>query len=179
MVKDSRKRRRNCWRLAKTRARRRKPANAGKMLFWLLVILELLSTVGRRRNDEPFGASVDWESRGPNPYERGETWGLRRRAASGSRYKARPSMMKLMKDLRRPAARSDALRFLLERIPDPATREWIREQVAAGDINRISVYIRPGRSEDFALAGWYSEAHFRPEDDNVEPTPSDPAPSPC
>jgi hypothetical protein len=74
------------------------------------------------------------------------------------RYRSRPSLSRLMADLRRPAARKDAAAALEARIADPAIRAWVAERVADNEINRLSIWVRPGRSEDTILAAWRGEA---------------------
>lgn len=63
-----------------------------------------------------------------------------------------------MADLRRPAARADAAAALAPRISDPAVRAWAAERIENEEINRLAIWVRPGRSEEFVLAAWQEEA---------------------
>lgn len=91
---------------------------------------------------------------------------------SANRYRLPPSLNRLMYDLRRSAARKDAAAELELRIPDERTRWWVQEMIADGDINRLSVFVRPGCEERAILKAWREEAdaHFdipkRPLADN-------------
>lgn len=96
-------------------------------------------------------------------YERGMGGDLllrpRSAAASGTgRYRSRPSLSRLMADLRRPAARKDAALVLLAQIADPVTRAWADERIAKGEINRLSVWVQPASTAEIVLAAWRGEA---------------------
>lgn len=95
-------------------------------------------------------------------YERGAGGHLMRPrpvAASGTgRYRSRPSLSKLMADLRRPAARKDAAAALEARIADPVIREWIAARIAKDEINRLSIWVQPGWTEETVMAAWRGEA---------------------
>lgn len=39
-----------------------------------------------------------------------------------------------------------------------ATRAWAAERIAKGEINRLSIWIRPGRPEEVVCAAWRGEA---------------------
>lgn len=82
----------------------------------------------------------------------------RARDAAAGKTVSRPTLAKLMADLRRPAAREDAAHALLTRISDPVTRTWAVERIAKNEINRMSIWVRPGRSETDTLAIWRDEA---------------------
>lgn len=95
-------------------------------------------------------------------YERGAGgYLMRRRSARSSgtgRYRFRPTLAKLMRDLRRPGARKEAAAALEARIADPVAREWVAGRIAKDEINRLSIYVRPGRLEETILAAWRDEA---------------------
>lgn len=63
-----------------------------------------------------------------------------------------------MADLRRPAARKDAAAALEAQIADPVTLAWVRERIAKDEINRLSIWVQPGRAEETVMAAWRSEA---------------------
>ncbi|SFJ47499.1 hypothetical protein SAMN03080618_03093 [Aquamicrobium aerolatum DSM 21857] len=84
--------------------------------------------------------------------------GPRPAASRAGRSRSRPSFTQLMADLRRPAARKDAAVALMSRIADPVVRQWVAEQIAKGEINRLSIWTRPGRSEETIMAAWRGEA---------------------
>jgi len=91
-------------------------------------------------------------------YERGHPRPFRRLSSpNGSRYRSRPPMQRLMADLRRPAARADAAAALALRISDPAVRAWAAERIDKQEINRLAIWVRPGRSEEAVLAAWQEE----------------------
>lgn len=75
------------------------------------------------------------------------------------RYGARPSIERIMRDLRRPAARDAALAALLARLGgDLATGVWVQEQADADDLRRLMVSVRPGMSEVAIIEAWRSAA---------------------
>lgn len=122
-----------------------------------------------------FARSVE-PPRGPNEYERGEFFRPRPKPPGG-RYASRPSLRRLMRDLRRPAARQDALEALLAIVSDPETRSWIVERIDDDEVNRISIFVRPGMSEEAVFAAWAAEARVPDEGDGGGvPTPPKPAP---
>lgn len=83
---------------------------------------------------------------------------LRPTYAAARRYKTRPSLSKLMADLRRGAARNDAAAELLPRIVDNDTRRWVADHIADNDITALAIHVRPGRPEEVSLAAWQHEA---------------------
>lgn len=97
----------------------------------------------------------------PTPRELGVPDPLRPRLVGTlhGRYGARPSMERLMRDLRRPVARDAALAALLARLgSDAATRAWLQAQVDADDLRRVVVYVRPEMSETEIIEAWRSAA---------------------
>lgn len=159
----TKKRRKGCYEVAMRRARRARRTGLNPVLIWLLFVWAFLSA--------PFGPGVlprrapgsgngqasqdDWPV---TEYERGHPGPFRRRSSpSGSRYRVRPSLQRLMADLRRPAARADAAAALALRISDPAVRAWAAERIDNEEINRLAIWVRPGRSEEAVLAVWHEE----------------------
>lgn len=96
-------------------------------------------------------ANDDWPI---SDYERGFSkprWQLH------ERYIEQPTMKRLMRDLRRPAAREDATQCLLSRINDVDLRGWIIEQIHEDRINRLAVHVRPGLQDRSIIASWQAE----------------------
>lgn len=159
MTTDSRrkKRRKGCYEVAMRRARR---TGLNPALIWLLFVWAFLSApfglrvppapVPQRKNTQ--ASSDDWPV---TDYERGHPGPFRRLfSPNGSRYRSRPSMQRLMADLRRPAARPDAAAALALRISDPAVRAWAAERIdkqnqQAGNLGSSRP---PGRSHPRRMA---------------------------
>ena len=76
---------------------------------------------------------------------------------SRQRYINQPTMNTLMRDIRRPAARDDATRALLEIIDDDELRGWALEQIREGRVNRLSVHVRPNLQNADILQAWRKE----------------------
>ncbi len=68
-----------------------------------------------------------------------------------------------MADLHRPAARKDAAAALEARIVDPVVRGWVTERIAKDEINRLSIWVQSGRTEETVLAAWQNEAALAEE----------------
>jgi hypothetical protein len=92
-------------------------------------------------------------------YERGVSGPLKRAHddVGRERYVSRPTMRRLVRDLRRPAARADARQALLARVPDGDLRAWVSIQIGKGRVNRLSVYAREGIRDEIVLAAWQAE----------------------
>ncbi|MBO1907018.1 hypothetical protein J4G37_19160 [Microvirga sp. 3-52] len=97
------------------------------------------------------------DDRPPNEYELGVPSPFRRRELGQGRYSSRPSYDRLMKDLRRPASRCEALSILCQRVDDPETRAWVNRRVHEDDINRLAIHVRPGVPEYMILQAWRAE----------------------
>lgn len=59
-----------------------------------------------------------------------------------------------MYDLHRPAAREDAMQFLLARIDDVALRSWFIEQIREDRINCLTFHVRFGLSDATIISLW-------------------------
>lgn len=97
----------------------------------------------------------------PHPRELGVAGPLRhrQRGTLHGRYRAPPSMTRIMKDLRRPVAREAAREALLARVGgDVETLAWVAAHVDASDLLRLAVHARSGRSDAEVIASWRSEA---------------------
>lgn len=167
--KLGRRKRRNgkCWAAAKARARQARHRGMSPVLIWLLFVWWVLSGPVRGlpvrvlRGSQPQPANRKFEERPcdwpVSDYERGAPGHLRPRRAGGGRYSTRPSLMRLMKDLRRPAARTEAASVLLARIPEADVREWVKERLAEDEISRLSVRVRAGWPEEDIFAAWRAD----------------------
>lgn len=112
----------------------------------------LLSTGPRRPR------SVSGEDWPVTDYERGYSGPQGGRTGHRlDRYSARPPMRRLMRDLRRPAARIDAERALLARLADADLREWVTERIRKDQVNRLSIFVRPGIADEAVIAAWRAE----------------------
>lgn len=157
-------RRTDCYEVARRRARRARRTGLNPVLVCLLFVWAFLSApFGRNVFPAPAvgpgGRKVPPEDWPVTDYERGHPGPFKRRSApNGSRYRVRPSLQRLMVDLRRPAARADAAAALGLRIPDNAVRAWAAERIDEEEINRLAIWVRPGRSEEAVLAAWQEEA---------------------
>ena len=164
---------RRCHALAMQRARMARRQGRNRLVALLVFLWALLSAVARSRVDAGYPQTApsprprtsgtpeteDWPM---TDYERGLGGDVilrpRPPVSQTGRYRSRPSLARLMADLRRPAAREDAALALLARIPDPVTRTWAVARIAGDQVNRLSIWVRPGRSEADTLAVWRDEA---------------------
>lgn len=166
-----RARRRGCYAVASRRARQARQNGKSRLLVAMIFIWALLT-----------GPFPPWPAArlpgGPCPMARppgspeGEDWPIsvyergggpimrpRRAASSGAtRYRTRPTLWRLMADLRRPAARKDAAAALEVRIDDPIARAWALDRIAKDEINRLSIWVQPDREEKSIMAAWRGEA---------------------
>lgn len=154
-----RDRRKGCHAVAMHRVRMARRQGRGRLVVFLIFLWAILS--GPFPSPRPPSRAKD-EEWPITDYERGLGGDLllrpRPAASRTERYRSRPSFARLMADLRRPAARKDAALVLLARITDPVARAWVAERIAKGEINRLSIWTRPGRSEETIMAAWRGEA---------------------
>lgn len=147
--------RKSCVEIALTRARQARRRKMNPILIaWVFVaaLLSPHSTVARQhlsltQND----AADDWPM---SDYERGYSTSSKPRR---ERYSTQPSMKRLMRDLRRPAAREDVMQFLLARIDDVALRGWVIEQIREDRINRLAIHVHPGLHDAAVISSWQAE----------------------
>lgn len=97
------------------------------------------------------------------PQELGVPGPLRPRPQDGhllhGRYRVAPSMSRLMRDLRRPAAYNAARAALLARIgSDPDTLSWAAGLVDSGGAWRLALHARSGASDADVVSAWRAEA---------------------
>ncbi|MDH7784160.1 hypothetical protein QBD01_000160 [Ochrobactrum sp. 19YEA23] len=152
---ESRKRRqKNCAEIALARARQARHLKMHPIWVGWVFLMALLSirspitlpAVPRREI-----AGDDWPI---SDYERGFSTSPKPRHG---RYSKQPTLKRLMRDLRRPAAREDAMQFLLSRIDAVALRGWVIEQIREDHINRLAVHVRPGLQDADVLKSWQAE----------------------
>lgn len=147
---------RSCWDRAQMRARQARRSGRNPVLVALLFVMALMSipsfsfapASARPRS----GSREDWPV---SDYERG--YSSQKQNAPRNhhgRYVARPSLLRLMRDLRRPAARADAEKALLGRLADADLRAWISAQVLKDRINKLSIFVRPGIPDETVFASW-------------------------
>lgn len=99
----------------------------------------------------------------PTPQELGVPGPLRPRPPYGrilhSRYRSIPSMSRLMRDLKRPAAHAAARAALMARIGgDDVTLGWAAGLVDAGAEWRLALHARSGASDADVVSAWRAEA---------------------
>lgn len=97
----------------------------------------------------------------PTPRELGVPGPLRHRSSGRlhGRYGALPSMSRLLRDLRRPAARAAARAALMARIGgDDVTLAWAVALLDGGDERRLALHARAGVPDAEVIAAWRSEA---------------------
>lgn len=152
---EKRKRRqKSCWEIALTRARQARHQKKHPILIGWVFIAALLSfrtPVLQPATPQQSDADNDWPI---SDYERGYTTSPKPRR---ERYSEQRTLKRLMRDLRRPAAREDAMQFLLARIDDVALRGWVIEQIREGQINRLAVHVHPHLKEDAVITAWQNE----------------------
>lgn len=155
-----RDRQKPCYAVAMHRALIARRQGRGRLVMFLIFLWALLFGPFRPQpvSDPAAVEATDWPI---TDYERGlggDTFPMPQRALSAGRYRSRPSLSRLMTDLRHPAARKDAAAALEARVADRVTLEWIRERIAQDDISRLAVWVRPGKSEGTVMAAWRGEA---------------------
>lgn len=152
---EKRKRRqKSCWEIALTRARQARRQKKHPILIgWVFIaaLLSIRTPVMMPAKPQQSKVDDDWPI---SDYERGVSTMPKR---PRERYSEQPTLKRLMRDLRRPAAREDAMQFLLARIDDVTLRGWIIEQVHEGRINRLSVHVRLGVPDATVISSWQGE----------------------
>jgi len=153
---EKRKRRqKSCVEIAVTRVRQARRRKMNLILIaWAFVaaLLSPRSTIERQHSGlSQNDAADDWPI---SDYERGYSTSPKLRR---ERYSEQPSIKRLMRDLRRPAARENAMQFLLARIDDVALRGWVIEQIREDQINRLAIHVHPGLPDTAVIASWRAE----------------------
>ncbi len=152
---EKRKRRqKSCVEIAVTRARQARRQKKHPVLIGWIFIAALLSI----RSSISSPAVLPLDDSGHHwlisDYERGYSTSPKPRR---ERYIEQPTMKRLMRDLRRPAAREDAMQFLLARIDDVALRGWVIEQIREDRINRLAIHVHPGLHDAAVISSWQAE----------------------
>lgn len=183
----TKRKRRGCWRARLAHARQAsaaaRRANAGRLLAWLLFLLALLSipvadfraaptapVVRRKPVAAPPLLQDDGEPDRPaTPYELGAPPSLRPRwSPHAGRYGgSRPTLTRLLRDLRRPAARQEAADVLMARIPagDAELHDWVQEQLDDGSLTALVMWAQPGLTETDVFACWKEAARRQAEEE--------------
>ena len=164
--------RKRCWdaRLARARQARQRARSrrAGWLLMWIVFVLAFFSPAvvlaprevlqqgvaasGTLRHE----SSVSSQSGLP-----GMGAPLVHRPRKSGRYDStRPTLARLLRDLRRPAARQVAADMLLARLPtgEAGLREWVAEQLDDGSLSALALWARPGMGDDEIIATWKGAA---------------------
>lgn len=149
-----RKRKRSCWAIAKAQVRR--PGQGRAVLQWLpLVLFGVLMAGATGRPNAIVRRVLPVPADDPRTeYEGGRPV---RNGRHQERYKVRPTMHRLVRDLRRPVARKEARDILLGRIVDMDLRDWVVQRIDLDEINRLAIYARPGASDAAVLDAWCME----------------------
>lgn len=178
-----------CWdvRLARARQARRRARKrrAGWLLMWIVFVLAFLSPTvvlaSREVRQQGVAASgtLRHESIPSSPSGLpGMGAPLVHRPRKSGRYdNSRPSLARLLRDLRRPAARQAAADMLLARLPtgEARLREWVAEQLDDGSLSALALWTRPGMGDDEIIATWKGAARRDAAREASAPT-SAPAP---
>lgn len=158
--------------------RRRRKATADPATSVFLQLLALVLWVFRRppvvrRPDDRSPEAVERENG-----EGGHLMPPRRDSRRYGRYKTTPSYRRLVRDVQRPAARTEALDVLRQRLHLPSeARGWLDELEREDDLAALLRYARPGMTDldsEAALllaAVEWLEARRDPEQPTTSPLP--------
>lgn len=145
----------SCAKIALTRARQARRQKKNPILVGWIFIASLLSIrstpVMQPAMPCRSAADNDWPI---SDYERGYSTSPK---PHRERYNTQPTMNRLMRDLRRPAAREDATQFLLARIDNIALRGWVIEQIREDRINRLAIHVHPDLPDTATISLWQVE----------------------
>ncbi|PQA72320.1 hypothetical protein [Brucella oryzae] len=153
-MEKKKRRQKSCGEIALARARQaRRQKKHPIQVGWTFIaaLLSIRTPVTLPATPCRSAVDNDWPI---SDYERGYSTSRKLRL---ERYSEQPSMKRLMRDLRRPAAREDAMQFLLARIDDIDLRGWVIKQIRQDQINRLSTHVRPGLDDAFVIASWQVE----------------------
>lgn len=154
MVKKNKRRQKSCGEIAMARARQaQRQKKHPIMIGWVFItaLLSIRAPVMLPTTPQRSDADNEWRI---SDYERGFSTVPKQRR---DRYSEQPTLKRLMRDLRRPAARDDATQFLLARIDGVDLRGWIIEQIREDHINRLAIHVRPGLPDTVVIASWQAE----------------------
>ncbi|WP_408913683.1 hypothetical protein [Brucella pseudogrignonensis] len=164
-MEKKKRRQKSCAEVALTRARQARRQKKHPILIGWVFIAALLSIRSSTSSQAMLpldDSGHDWPI---SDYERGYSTSPKQ---PRERYNTQPSIKRLMHDLRRPAARDDAMQFLLARIDDITLRGWIIEQIREDRINRLAIHVHPNLPDCVVVASWQAEL-------NAEKTATDEA----
>ncbi|MFS2325031.1 hypothetical protein U2P60_06380 [Brucella sp. H1_1004] len=153
-MEKKKRRQKSCYEIALARARQaRRQKKLPILVGWVFIatLLSIRSSIFSPEKLSPDIVGHEWPI---SDYERGFSTSPK---PHRERYSERPSMNRLMRDLRRPAARDDATQFLLAHIDDVALRGWIIEQIREDHVNRLAIHVQPGVRDATVLAAWRAE----------------------
>ncbi|MRN67701.1 hypothetical protein [Brucella sp. 10RB9213] len=153
-MQKRKRRKRHCSEIALARARQaRRQKKHPIVIGWVFItaLLSIRSPISFPATSPRIDANNDWPI---SDYERGFSTTPKQ---PRERYSEQPTLKRLMRDLRRPAAREDAMQFLLTRIDNVALRGWVIEQIREEHINRLAVHVRPGLYDADVLKSWQAE----------------------
>lgn len=150
----------SCWKVARSRAQRARSKGHNRIVVGLIFVMSLLLMFSATSPQPAFK-----QARRPHPKTNAVTNNRLAPKASQNgthishpgRYQVRPSMWRLVQDLRRPTSRAEAERLLLARIDDTDLRAWISGLIREDQICRLSNYARQGITEEAVLAAWQEE----------------------
>lgn len=126
-------------------------------VFWLTSLMTSLLMAPFRARPAPRPEPVYQ----PTPQEFGVPGPLRHRPRGSlhGRYCAPPSMSRIFRDLKRPAAHDAARTALMARVgSDTDTLAWVAGLVDAGTEWRLALHARPGRFDAEVVEAWRAEA---------------------
>lgn len=164
-----RNRGRTCSEIAAARGRhareRRRSAGEsplrGEIVFGMTWLASLMASLALAPFRIRSAGSRDPVTYVPTPRELGVPGPLRHRPSGRlhGRYRAAPSMSRILRDLKRPAAHDAATSALMARIGgDAITLGWVVAMVDAGGIWRLALHARPGVPDADVVAAWQAEA---------------------
>ena len=153
-MEKKKRRQKSCGEIALVRARQARRQNRHPVVVgWVFIaaLLSIRTPVMLPATPYPSEADNDWPI---SDYERGYSTSPKPRR---ERYNTQPSMKRLMRDLRRPAARDAATQFLLASVDDVGLRGWIIEQIREDRVNRLAIHVHPGMPDAVIIASWQAE----------------------
>ncbi len=153
-METKKRRQKSCAQIARTRARQaRRQKKHPIIIGWIFIaaLLSIRTPVKLPATPHRSEANNEWPI---SDYERGYSTSPK---PHRERYYEQPSMKRLMRDLRRPAAREDATQFLLARIDDVDLRGWVIEQIREGQINRLAIHVHESSTQNGILESWQIE----------------------
>ncbi|MDM8345579.1 hypothetical protein P8H26_09255 [Pseudochrobactrum sp. sp1633] len=153
-MEKKKRRQKSCWEIALARARLARCQKKHPILIgWAFIaaLLSIRTPFMQPATPQQFDSDNGWSI---SDYERGFSTTPKQ---PRERYNEQPTLKRLMRDLRRPAAREDAKQFLLARIDDVGLRGWIIDQIHQERINRLAVHVRHGMHDAKVITSWQAE----------------------